>query len=56
MQHPAAHFTPTLAEATDYLLHHLQSGDVLLVLSAGDADKISKQVLDTLTHREVNHV
>ncbi|HNT53784.1 MAG TPA: UDP-N-acetylmuramate--L-alanine ligase [Anaerolineaceae bacterium] len=56
LTHPAAHFTPTLADATEYLLHHLQSGDVLLVLSAGDADKISQQVLDTLTHREVNHV
>lgn len=51
MSHPAAHFTPTLTEARDYLLTHLAAGDVVLVLSAGDADRLSKEVLERLTKR-----
>ncbi len=45
MQHANAHFTPALDDATNYLLAHLRPGDVVLVLSAGDAPKISEQVL-----------
>lgn len=51
MSHPAAHFIPTLTEARDYLLTHLAAGDVVLVLSAGDADRLSREVLDRLTKR-----
>jgi UDP-N-acetylmuramate--alanine ligase len=45
LSHPAARFLPTLEENEGYLIHHLQPGDVLLVLSAGDADRISAAVL-----------
>jgi UDP-N-acetylmuramate--alanine ligase len=45
MRHPDAHFVPSLDEASEYLLEHVQPGDVVLVLSAGDADQISAQVL-----------
>ena len=45
MHHPDAHFTPALEDAADYLLTHLRSGDVVLVLSAGDAPEISERVL-----------
>jgi UDP-N-acetylmuramate--alanine ligase len=45
MQHSSVHFSPDLEEATGYLLDHLQTGDVVLVLSAGDADQISMRVL-----------
>jgi UDP-N-acetylmuramate--alanine ligase len=45
MYHPAAHFIPTLPEISDYLVSHLKSGDVLIVMSAGDADQISSEVL-----------
>ncbi len=45
MPHAAAHYIPTLDEITQYLLKHLKSGDVLLVLSAGDADQVSREVL-----------
>ena len=45
MAHPAARYSGTLEETTRYLLEHLQAGDVLLVLSAGDADQISARVL-----------
>ena len=51
MSHPAVHFVPTLAEARDYLLEHLAAGDVLLVLSAGDADRLSREVFERLTER-----
>jgi UDP-N-acetylmuramate--alanine ligase len=40
-----AHFIPDLAEARSYLIAHLHPGDVLLVLSAGDADQVSTEVL-----------
>jgi UDP-N-acetylmuramate--alanine ligase len=48
MPHPAVQFAPTLPDAVKYLLADLRTGDVVLVLSAGDADQISQQVLDRL--------
>ena len=44
MQQPA-HFIADLSEVTKFLNMNLHSGDVLLVLSAGDADQISTNVL-----------
>jgi len=41
-------FVPGLPEATEYLLDHLQAGDVVLVLSAGDADQISARLVQEL--------
>ena len=43
-----AHFIPELAEVSNYLVSNLHPGDVLLVLSAGDADQVSTQVLTRL--------
>ena len=51
MHHPSAQFIPALPAVTAHLLQHLQPGDVLLVLSAGDADQITAQVLATLRER-----
>jgi UDP-N-acetylmuramate--alanine ligase len=45
MQHPDARQIPALKDVTRYLVDNLQSGDVLLVLSAGDADQISHDVM-----------
>ncbi|MEW5938484.1 MAG: UDP-N-acetylmuramate--L-alanine ligase [Chloroflexota bacterium] len=45
MRHPSARFIAKLNDATKYLLEHLQPGDVLIVLSAGDADQVSADVL-----------
>jgi UDP-N-acetylmuramate-alanine ligase len=42
-----AHFIAGLSEVSNFLITHLRPGDVLLVLSAGDADQIST---DVLTH------
>jgi len=44
MPHLSARYIETLPEVTSYLLEHLKPGDVLLVLSAGDADQISTDV------------
>jgi UDP-N-acetylmuramate--alanine ligase len=48
MSHPDARYAPDLPHAVADLLQHLRRGDVLLVLSAGDADWISTQVLAAL--------
>ena len=51
MPHASARYIGTLKEISNYLIHHLQPGDVLLVLSAGDADQISTDVLAGLQER-----
>ncbi|MFZ6027099.1 MAG: UDP-N-acetylmuramate--L-alanine ligase [Chloroflexota bacterium] len=48
MPHMAVEFVPTIPQATTRLLASLQEGDVVLVLSAGDADQISAQILVAL--------
>jgi UDP-N-acetylmuramate--alanine ligase len=45
MSHPSVHFIAALPDVSTYLLSHLRPGDVVLVLSAGDADQVSTQVL-----------
>lgn len=49
IQHPDASFLASNSEVADYLVDHLTSGDVLLVLSAGDATRISEMVVDRLS-------
>jgi UDP-N-acetylmuramate--alanine ligase len=46
--HRPAHFIAGLPEVSDYLIKNLRPGDVLLVLSAGDADQVSTNVLTHL--------
>ncbi len=48
MPHPAVQFIAGLADVSNYLVSHLSRGDVLLVLSAGDADQVSTEVLARL--------
>ncbi len=48
MTHPAVKFVPALSEVVAYLLARLAPGDVVLVLSAGDADQVSAQLLAAL--------
>ncbi len=56
MAHPHAEFIAGLDEVARHLLAHLLPGDVLLVLSAGDADRISAGVLAHLKGvRENDH-
>jgi UDP-N-acetylmuramate--alanine ligase len=51
MPHPSARYIATLQEISQYLIDHLQPSDVLLVLSAGDADQVSTDVLAGLQER-----
>jgi UDP-N-acetylmuramate--alanine ligase len=55
MQHPGKHFIPGLEAIAQFLSENLHSGDVLLVLSAGDADQISQHVLEALKRMEASH-
>jgi UDP-N-acetylmuramate--alanine ligase len=48
MPHQSARYSGSLDETTKYLLKNLTSGDVLIVLSAGDADQVSANVLKGL--------
>jgi UDP-N-acetylmuramate--alanine ligase len=49
-----ARFIPELPEVSAYLIKNLRPGDALLVLSAGDGDQISNEVLTHL--KEVHNV
>ena len=48
MPHPSARYSGSLDETKKCLLKNLRSGDVVLVLSAGDADQISSDLLKEL--------
>ncbi len=48
MNHPNAHFSGSLGDTTAYLLDNLHPGDVVLMLSAGDATQITQDVLASL--------
>jgi UDP-N-acetylmuramate--alanine ligase len=57
MEHPDVHFMENNEQATEYLLTNLQGGDVLVVLSAGDADQISRDILVSLSRNgDANNV
>ncbi|MGD9091578.1 MAG: UDP-N-acetylmuramate--L-alanine ligase [Anaerolineales bacterium] len=51
MSHPDVHYVPALDHVAGMLLEQLQPQDVLLVLSAGDGDKVSRQVIEALGTR-----
>ena len=48
MQHPEAKYVSGFSQVADYLLDHIRSESVVLVLSAGDADQISELLLRKL--------
>jgi UDP-N-acetylmuramate--alanine ligase len=51
MPHLSARYIKTLPEVTKYLFENLQSGDVVVVLSAGDADQICTDLLNLFIER-----
>lgn len=55
MKHASARYCPTLDDAARTLSSELKPGDVVLVLSAGDADKITDQIFLELKKREVQN-
>lgn len=56
MQPAEAVYCATLDDAAAYLDENLRDNDVLLVLSAGDAEQLSKTMLDILTKRRETRV
>ncbi|MBC8097206.1 MAG: UDP-N-acetylmuramate--L-alanine ligase, partial [Akkermansiaceae bacterium] len=52
MRRSSAHFIAALSDISKYLITHLQPGDVVIVLSAGDADQVSADVLAHLKQGE----
>ncbi len=48
MPHPSARYSGSLDETKKHLLKKLRSGDVVIVLSAGDADRISADLLEEM--------
>jgi UDP-N-acetylmuramate--alanine ligase len=51
MKHPNARYVAEFDQVIDFLVGRLKPGDVLLVLSAGDADLVSSGVLARLKER-----
>ena len=51
MADPKVRYMADFSEVASYLVNHMNAGDVLMVLSAGDADQISKQVAVFLQER-----
>lgn len=51
MQQPEARYMADFSQITSYLVERMRHGDVLLVLSAGDADQISTRVEALLKER-----
>ena len=49
MEHPDVRFVEGNLQASDYLLSNLQEGDVVMVLSAGDGDQISQNLVESLS-------
>ncbi len=52
MTHPNARFAATFDDVIELLLAELQPADIVLVLSAGDADQINPRLLAALQERE----
>jgi UDP-N-acetylmuramate--alanine ligase len=46
MPHPSARYSGSLAETTNHLRENLRPGDVVIVLSAGDADQVSADLMN----------
>jgi UDP-N-acetylmuramate--alanine ligase len=51
MPHMAARYIETLPEVTSYLLRNLKPNDVVIVMSAGDADQISTELVNAFQER-----
>lgn len=56
IDHPDLHYAHGLTEAGDFLLSQVESGDVVLVLSAGDAVEVSARLFAELGEMENQYV
>jgi len=55
MAHPDARYVPDLDTAVATLTAEMQPDDVLLVMSAGDATRITREVFAAIKNSEANH-
>jgi UDP-N-acetylmuramate--alanine ligase len=55
IKHKAIRYVPTLADTRALLLNELQPGDVLIVMSAGDAIEMSAALFESLKDKEAKH-
>ena len=51
MPHMSARYIEKLSDVTDYLLKNLKPNDVVIVMSAGDADQISADLVKAFQER-----
>lgn len=56
MDHRNAYFIAEIPKAADFLMTKLEPGDLVLVLSAGDGNKLSSKVLAELKKQEISDV
>jgi UDP-N-acetylmuramate--alanine ligase len=59
IHHKDVHFIATLQETTAFLKDELETGDVVLILSAGDANQINQDLKENLaqaSHERGEHV
>jgi UDP-N-acetylmuramate--alanine ligase len=52
MNHPAVQYLPEIDFVTTHLINTVQPGDVVVVLSAGDANRILPDLLQKLEEKE----
>jgi UDP-N-acetylmuramate--alanine ligase len=55
IQHPSARFVADFATAKELLLAELEQGDVLIIMSAGDAINLSADLFSDLKRKEQSH-
>ena len=55
IKNPAVRYIPTMMEAQTLLLNELQPGDVLIVMSAGNAIEMSAELFESLKDKEAKH-
>lgn len=55
IQHPNARFVPNFAAAKELLSAELEQGDVLIIMSAGDAINLSADLYSELKQKEQDH-
>jgi len=55
LSHPDKHYIKTLSETERYLKKNLSCGDILIIFSAGDANRISKNLLNWFNTNGSSH-
>lgn len=51
IEHPAVEYIPDFDQVVEHLLSHLSAGDVVIVLSAGEAIEVNQRLIERLENR-----